>query len=288
MQLPSASPLSYFAALVADDRAFPLLEAAASVAQDDSPGLDLQAVLGEVDRMAQRLRERLVREASPADRLRQLTKFFHGELGFAGNLNNYYEPSNSFIHRVLATRRGIPISLAILMLELAEPAGLRAAGVAFPGHFLVKFKIGLGEVVIDPFTGESLSAHRLDELLQLYRRGSGLPEELDLPLEFFLRAATPRQILARLLRNLKEIYRAGQDWHRLLAVQERLVILLPSEAAERRDRGLVHEALGHWSQAADDIDHYLTREPACVDGPALRELVQRLRERGGLPPLKQP
>ncbi|WP_204278070.1 transglutaminase family protein, partial [Escherichia coli] len=81
------------------------------------------------------------------------TQFFHGELGFAGNLNNYYAADNSFIHHVLESRRGLPISLAVLLLELGEHIGLRVSGVAFPGHFLVKCKIGMGEVVLDPFTG---------------------------------------------------------------------------------------------------------------------------------------
>jgi regulator of sirC expression with transglutaminase-like and TPR domain len=276
---PAPTPLGYFASLVASDEGLPLLEAAASVALDEHPGLDVQAVLSDVDRLGRRLRQRIARDAAPLQRLSALTQYFHGELGFAGNLNDYYEPGNSWIHRVLSTRRGIPITLAILMLELAEQAGLRASGVAFPGHFLVKFKIGLGEVVVDPFTGESLSVQRLDELLQLYRQGSGLPEDLELPLEFFLRAATPRHILARLLRNLKEIYRAAQDWPRLLAVQERLVLLLPDELGERRDRGLALEAVGAWARAVEDLEHYLRLSPAPVDGPALRALLERLRAR---------
>lgn len=279
MKLPSAYALDYFANLVAEDEGLPLLEAAASVAQDEHPDLDVQAVLEAVDRLARRLRDRLTPDASPAHRLRHLIRYFHGELGFAGNLNNYYEADNSFIHRVLETRRGIPITLAVLMVEIAQQAGLRAAGVAFPGHFLVKFRVGLGEVVVDPFSGESLSAHRLEERLQLYRQGSGLPADLELPLEFFLRAATPRQILARLLRNLKEIHRSAQDWPRLLAVQQRLVLLLPDDASELRERGLVLEALGAWGAAAQDFDAYLRRHPEAVDADALSARLARLRGR---------
>jgi len=235
MRYTAPTPLDYFATLVAEDDGLNLLEAAVSLAQDDHPRLDVQAVLSDVDALARRLRERIKPETAPPERLRLLTRFFHGELGFAGNLNNYYAADNSYVHRVLETRRGIPITLAVLLLELAEQAGLRAAGVAFPGHFLVKCRIGLGEVVIDPFTGEALSAARLDERLAVYRRGSALPEGLELPLEFFLRAATKRQILARMLRNLKEVHRAAQDLPRLLAVQQRLVVLLPDDAAERAD-----------------------------------------------------
>jgi regulator of sirC expression with transglutaminase-like and TPR domain len=285
MRFAAPTPLDYFATLVAEDDSLNLLEAAITLGQDDDPQLDVQAVLAEVDDLARRLRERIARDASPAQRLRLLTHFFHGELGFAGNLNNYYAADNSFIHRVLQTRRGLPIALAVLLLELAEHAGLRAAGVAFPGHFLVKCKMGLGEAVIDPFTGESLSPSRLDERLAQYRHGSGLPDDLELPLEFFLRAATKRQILARMLRNLKEVHRTAGDGLRLLAVQQRLVVLLPGEPAERRDRGLVLAALGATAAAADDLAYYLAECGDAADAPELRARLTVLLDQGG-PPLQ--
>lgn len=273
MKYAAPTPLEYFATLVAEDDSLNLLEAAVSLAQDEHPQLDVQAALSEVDGLARRLRERLTPETAPPERLRLLTRFFHGELGFAGNVNNYYAADNSYVHRVLQTRRGIPITLAVLLLELGEQAGLRMAGVAFPGHFLVKCRIGLGEVVIDPFTGESLSSSRLDERLAVYRHGSDLPVDLELPLEFFLRAATKRQILARMLANLREVHRAARDWPRLLAVQQRLVVLLPGDAAQRRDRGLALEALGATAAAAEDLAFYLDH---CGDAPDAAEMKARL------------
>lgn len=285
MQFAAPTPLGYFATLVAEDESLNLLEAAVSLAQDDEPQLDVQAVLARVDELGRRLRARLTPETVPAERLRQLTRFFHGELGFAGNLNNYYAAENSYLHRVLETRRGIPISLAVLLLELAEHAGLRASGVAFPGHFLVKCRMGLGEIVIDPFTGSPLSSTRLDELLAVYRQGSDLPADLELPLEFFLRGASKRQILARMLRNLKEVHRAARDLPRQLAVHQRLVVLLPDDAVERRDRGLVLAALGDDSAAAEDLGHYLARHPDAPDAAAMRARRQRLLE-GRSPPLQ--
>ncbi|MDR7267645.1 regulator of sirC expression with transglutaminase-like and TPR domain [Pelomonas saccharophila] len=285
MKFAAPTPLDYFATLVAEDAGLNLLEAAISLAQDDHPQLDVQAVLSHVDGLARRLRERIARDAAPAQRLRLLTQFFHRELGFAGNLNNYYAADNSYVHRVLETRRGLPITLAVLLLELAEQAGLRAAGVAFPGHFLVKCKIGLGEAVIDPFTGESLSPSRLDERLAQYRQGSGLPDDLELPLEFFLRAATKRQILARMLRNLKEVHRAAEDWPRLLAVQQRLVILLPDDPAERRDRGLVLASLGAFAAAAEDLSFYLAARADAPDAPDLRARLALLLDQAR-PPLQ--
>lgn len=284
LSLAVPTPLAYFASLVGEDAGLNLLEAAAAIAQDDFPDLDVQAVLAEVDALARRLGDKLPADASASHKLRVLVHFFHQELGFAGNLNNYYEASNSYVHQVLHRRRGIPITLAVIFLELATQIGLRAQGVAFPGHFLVKLRVAAGEVVIDPFTGQSLSRERLDEFLQGFRAGSDLPDDTELPVELFLQAAPPRQIIARMLRNLKEIHRAAEDWPRLLAVQQRLVLLLPGDAAERRDRGLVLEALGHWPAAAADLADYLQRQSDAPDAGLLRERLNLLRERG-VPPL---
>lgn len=281
LRLDAPTPIEYFAALVAEDAGLNLLEAAASLAQDEHPDLDVQAVLSEVDALGLRLRQRLPADASAQSKLRSLCRYFYEELGFAGNVNNYYERDNSFIHQVLATRRGIPISLAVVFLELATQLGLRAQGLAFPGHFLVRISMGNGELILDPFTGQSLSRSRLDEMLQAFRGSTGLQGEVDLPVDLFLQPTPPRDILARMLRNLKEIHRAAQDWTRLLAVQQRLVILLPHSALERRDRGLVLESLGHWPAAAEDLEAYLAQEPKALDGPMLQERLARLRERGG-------
>lgn len=285
MHYATPTPLEYFASLVAEDRGLNLLEAAVSLAQDERPGLDVQAVLAEVDGLAHRLRERATPGMAAPERLRLLTRFFHGELGFAGNLNDYYAADNSFVHRVLETRRGIPITLAVLLLELGEQLGLRMAGVAFPGHFLVKCRVGLGDAVIDPFTGETLSTTRLEERLSVYRQGSDLPRDLELPLEFFLQAAPPRQILARMLRNLKEVHRAARDLPRQLGVLQRLVVLLPGDVAERRDRGLVLEALGQPAAAADDLAFYLAQRGDAPDAPGLRRRLAVLQG-AGAPPLQ--
>lgn len=284
LRLHAPTPLEYFGNLVAEDAGLNLLEAAASIAQDEFPALDVQAVLAEVDGLAQRLRDRLPPDATARHKLQMLTRYFHQELGFAGNVNNYYESGNSFVHHVLATRRGIPISLAVIFIEIAGQLGLRAQGLAFPGHFLIKLQMGNGELVLDPFTCESVSRNKLDEFLQSFRQGAGLVGEVDLPVDLFLQPASSREILARMLRNLKEIYRANEDWPRLLAVQERLVLLLPDAPLERRDRGLVFEALGHWRAAAEDLSAYLSQQPQAPDQQGLSQRLEALRQKGA-PPL---
>ncbi|MCU0969954.1 MAG: tetratricopeptide repeat protein [Rubrivivax sp.] len=283
IRFEAPTPLQYFAMLVADDASFSLLEAAISVAQDEYPRLDAQAVLAEIDAMADRLRRRLPADAGPLQRLRALNQYFFQELGFGGNVNDYYDRRNSYLIDVLRTRRGIPITLALLYVELATQVGLDAAGVSFPGHFLVKLHLPRGEVIVDPFTGHSLSREQLDERLAPYRREQGLVGDFEAPLGLFLQAAAPREILARLLRNLKEIHRGARDWPRLLAVLERLVVLLPDGWEERRDRALVQAELGRLDEAVDDLQAYLEHAPSARDAAALRRrLAAWRRGRRGL------
>lgn len=279
---PTAAPsaIEHFAALVADDASFPLTEAAVSIAHDEHPRLDVQAVLSEIDAMAQRLRERIPADAVPVQKLRFLNRYFFQELGFAGNVNDYYASANSYLHELLRTRRGIPISLAVLYIELAQQIGLTARGVAFPGHFLIKVRMPQGEVILDPFSGQSLSRDELEERLVPYKRRQGLLGEFDMPLGLFLQSASPREVVARMLRNLKEIHRAAEDWGRLLAVQQRLVILLPRDWDERRDRGLTHAELGAWDAAADDLDAYVAHSPQADDRRAIAERAAELRAQG--------
>ena len=277
MRLQAPSRLDYFSTLVAEDEGFPLLEAAVSVGQDVDAQLDPQAVLVELDTLGRRLARRIPADAVPLQRLRFLNRYFFDELAFGGNVNDYYDPANSYLHRVMDSRRGIPITLALLYIELAGHAGLAARGVSFPGHFLVKLRMPRGEVVIDPFSGHSLSREDLEERLAPYRRQRGLVGEFDVPLGLFLQTAAPREILARLLRNLKEIHRSGGDWAGLLAVQQRLVILLPQAWDERRDRGLALAELGRFDAALVDLETYLDHCGEAGDAPALRERLAHLR-----------
>ena len=205
LNLDVPSPLQYFTSLVESDTHFPLLEAAVSLAQDEYPELDVQQVLSDVDQLQARLKRRVSADASALQKLRLLSQFFFRDLGFGGNVNDYYDPDNSYMNAILKTRRGIPISLAVLWLELANGLGLNARGVAFPGHFMVKVNLPKGQVVIDPFTGQSLSREELSERLEPFRKQRGLDESLDAPLGLYLQSAPPRDIISRMLRNLKEI-----------------------------------------------------------------------------------
>jgi regulator of sirC expression with transglutaminase-like and TPR domain len=274
------TPLDYFASLVQSDANFALFEAAVSLAQDEYPELDVQSVLGDVDSLLERIRRRLPADAGQLQKLRILNQFFFKDLNFGGNLNNYYDPDNSFIHALLRTRRGIPISLALLWMELAQGLGLSVRGVGFPGHFMVKVNLPMGQAVIDPMNGQSLSREELSERLEPYRRPSVLMEDMETPLGLYLQSAPPRDIIARMLHNLKEIFRTQEDWPRMLAVQERLIVLLPESWAEYRDRGLAHAEMGNTEQALADLECYLIHTDDLVDVNAITDRVDELRREG--------
>ncbi len=232
-KLKPPSALDYFTALVQSDDEFPLLETAISLAQDEFPSLDIQQVLSDMDHWAARLKRSILPGADALDKLRELNHLFYANLRFAGNVNHYDNPHNSYLNVVMSTRLGISISLAVLWLELGQSIGLPVFGVGFPGHFLVKLDLPApqeGHVVIDPFSGESLSREDLCERLIPWLPGAkaGHPNAIpDDALAFHLQAAEPREIIARMLRNLHEIYRRQGDHERLLRVQARLAVLLP-------------------------------------------------------------
>jgi len=277
IQFSAPTPLQYFAALVGDDEDIPLFEAAASLAQDEYPDLDIQQVLGDVDQLLARVKRRLPADAPALQRLRVLNQFFFHELGFGGNVNDYYDPDNSYLNAVLRTRRGIPISLAVLWMELAHGLSLHVRGVAFPGHFLVKINLPKGQVVIDPFNGHSLSREELAERLEPYKRRSGMVDEFDVPLGLYLQAASPRDVLARMLRNLKEIHHSQQDWQRLVSVLDRLLVLTPDGWSDYRDRGLALADQGRSIEAMADLETYLANAREALDLDLIAERVAELR-----------
>jgi regulator of sirC expression with transglutaminase-like and TPR domain len=236
--------------------------------------------------MVDRVRSRMISSADDLTRLAVLNHVFYKDMGFGLNANDYYAPRNSYVHEVLRTRRGIPVSLAVIWLEMAQELGLRAHGIAFPGHFLVKVALDSGLVVLDPATGESLGIDHLSERLEPFRdeEDQMLKPDLDegeTPLGLYLQSCPPRDVLTRMLRNLKEIYQTQQDWPACLAVLDRILVLWPEAWSERRDRGLVHAELGHAGQALADLQAYLDAEPLAADQSALQARIKELAGAAG-------
>ncbi len=267
-------PLDYFASLVQQDESIPLFEAAIALAQDIEPQLDLGAVQAEMDQLSARLRKRISADTSPIQKVQLLNQYFYRELGFASNLNNYYDPDNSYLHRVLKTRRGIPISLAMLHIEMAQQIGLAIDGISFPGHFLMKLSVPSGDIIIDPVNGASLSREELEDRLEPFVEEI---RRVGKPLAGYLEAAPARDILVRMLRNLKSLYLDRSRWQPLLDVQQRLLILLPNDMSERRDRGLAFLHLDCPQAALDDLQAYLAQRPYAADAEEVRSKLPMLR-----------
>jgi regulator of sirC expression with transglutaminase-like and TPR domain len=268
--------LDYFTSLVAEDEHFPLTEAAVAVAQHAYPDLDVQGVLDQIDQWGNKLKQRITPDTPPIQRLQLLKHFFYNELGFGPNQNDFYAPENSYLHQIIENRRGIPISLAILMMELGQQIGLNIRGVSFPNHFMMRISLQQGEIIMDPLNGESLSKNQLQEMLDPYLDAKGYRGELSLPLNVFLRASSSREILSRFMRNLKMIYSEDERWERLLGIQERLVILLPDSAEELRDRGLIFAQLEYVRPAIADLHRYLSEMPGAEDATDIREHIATL------------
>jgi regulator of sirC expression with transglutaminase-like and TPR domain len=268
----TVDPLAQFERLLAQ-RPLPLLALAAEVPRYADPALDPAVVVSTVDRWGEQLNARLAPDTAATMRWRQLNHFFFDELGFGPNADRYYDPANSHLHAVIERRRGIPITLALLYIEIGRRAGLKLHGIGFPGHFLVRLALGDGHMFLDMFAeGAPLSEDDLAQRLHAATRGAP-----DAPLELYLRPASDRDILARLLRNLKLVHLQAGDMDVALQVQHRLVATLPDNAAERRARAAMYEKLECPRAAADDLAAYMDLAPDAPDLRHARDDLQRLR-----------
>lgn len=257
-----------------------LARACLMIAEDAYPGLDVERYLGEFGRLAEDLRKRLPPNAGAEERILALNQFLFEELAYRGNADDYYDPRNSYLNEVLDRRIGIPITLSVVYMELGRKIGLPLEGVSFPGHFLVRLRLRRGMLVLDPFDGGAPQS--ADELRARLQRV--VPEAVlgslpvaEVPLEPFLEPATPRQTLARLLRNLKAIYREAGRAERVLEVIERMLVVAPEASSELRDRGYAYRQLECWRPALQDFCAYLEREPQAADLDEVRVQIVELR-----------
>ena len=261
--------LESFARLLGgDDSRIDLARACLMIAQDAYPGLDLDRYLGEIERMAIRLRARMPQSNAAEEKVVALNQFLFDDLGYWGNTDDYYDPRNSYLNEVIERKTGTPISLSILYMELGRRIGLPLEGVSFPGHFLVRLRLRGGTLVLDPFAGGApQSGTELRERLQrvIPEGAAGGAAVGGLPLDEFLEPASNRQILTRVLRNLKGIYREKDQPERMLEVLNRMLVVAPDASSELRDRGFVYQRLECWRPALKDLSDYVEREPEAPD-----------------------
>ncbi len=252
-----------------------LAEGALWIAAEEYPELAVDDYLARLHEMATRLRSRLRADVATAEKLLALNHYLFDELGFSGNADDYYDPRNSFLNEVLERRLGIPITLGVLYIEIGRRIGLGLHGVSFPGHFLVKCALRDGVVVLDPYSGGvSLGVDELQQRL----RAAGSNEDVDEAILVQLLSAAPnKEVLARMLRNLKGIYVGRDDWLRALSSSERLIALTPGDAGEEyRDRGGIYLKLECFRAALGDFATYLRQCPGAADAGSVRAQIAEL------------
>ena len=248
-----------------------LARTALLIAKEEYPDLDVDQYMRRLEDLGREAARWMGTAANTIERVQALSRLLFEHHHFAGNQDNYGDPRNSFLNEVLERKLGIPISLSVVYIEVGRRAGLKLEGVSFPGHFLVKATDERGEMIIDPFNEGMIL--NLDQLRTLLNKVYGQPVELH---PSMLRAATSRQILGRMLRNLKNVYVAASDWMRAIAALDRILILEPRSLEELLERAKLYETLECFQAALDDLQSFLSIAPDHPIADAAREGVMRL------------
>lgn len=278
--LPSDSPsdvLRRFAILVEperEDESIDLAAAALAIARTEYPELDLAYYLSRLDGMAHRVRSRMRSNPSAREAIALINRALFEEEGLRGNRDDYYDPRNSFLNDVLDRKLGIPITLSVIYQDVAARVGFPLTGTAMPGHFLLKhYDVLAGEIIIDPFNrgcilGQQDCQQRLDEI---YQGKVELRDE-------FLQPVTRRQVLIRILNNLRQIYFTQREFQKGLAILDMLMTIPPRMPELLRERALVRLNLDQYLGAARDLAWYLKECPEAEDAEDVEETLQMVKQ----------
>ncbi len=273
----SDNALQQFAALVGsarDDESIPLAAAALEIARMEYPDLDAAPYLARLDEMAQKVRACMRKNPTARESITLLNHVLFQEEGLRGNREDFYDPRNSFLNDVLDRKLGIPITLSVVYMEVARRVGFSVAGVGMPGHFLLKhYDMVADELFIDAFNRGSILSpddcqQRLDEVY-----GGQVDMRAD-----YLQPVTHREILTRMLNNLRQIYLTQQDGHKGLAVLDMLLAIPPGSPDLLRERALLRLNLDQYLGAAQDLGKYLKLAPEAADAQAVRETFDMVRQ----------
>lgn len=256
---------------------FDLDRAALLIAAEEYRELPIDRYVEKLDDLAERVGSGLHGDAGPHETLTRMRIVLVDEEGFSGNTEEYYDPRNSFLNDVLDRHLGIPIALSTVYMEVGRRIGFRLQGVGFPGHFLVKHCTGSEEIVIDPFhRGRIMAARDLQAQLDS-SFGGRIRHEPKL-----LRSITSRELLFRMLSNLKSIYVRTHDTARALATVERMLVLSPDNSREHRDRGVLLAQTGRPIEALAVLANYREREPDAQDADNVDSLIEQLKVKIGM------
>jgi regulator of sirC expression with transglutaminase-like and TPR domain len=260
--------------LLNSQESFDIVDAALLVALEEYPELDLAAERGRIDTIAEAAAERVADLANPFARLDGLRGYLFEELGFRGNHEEYEDPRNCYLNEVLDRKVGIPLTLSILLMEVASRAGFEVKGIGLPGHYVSRLTYGGRALLVDAFHGGHVITP--EDCRELVIRATGRPSLYRAEL---LEGASARTTLCRLLLNLKRIYLAREDYPRALAAVERLLLVAPDDPRELRDRGFLQAYLGRPVAAVADLEAYLSLAPSAPDADTVRGRLAWLRRR---------
>ena len=266
-----------FAALVEpahEDASIDLASAALAIASTEYPRLDVSYYVGRLEALAGRVRGRMRSSPTAREAITLLNRVLFDEEGLRGNRDDYYDPRNSFLNDVLDRKLGIPITLSVIYMHVARRVGFPIAGTAMPGHFLLKhYDVMSGEIIIDPFNrGRIVSNAECQQRLNEIYSG-----EIELQPEF-LRPVTHREILTRMLNNLRQIYFTQRNFAKGLMILDLLLAIPPRSPELLRERGLVRLNLEQFLGAARDLGGYLQLQPEAPDAEDVRETLDMLRQ----------
>ena len=264
----------FYSEINQSDEKIDLAKAALYLALEyDEPEFDPNEYLNALDTMADEVREKLPETTYPLIIIKTINRYMYDDLGFTGNTIDYYDPANSFLNQVIERRRGIPITLSLVYLEIAKRINFPMVGIGMPGHFLIRPDFEEVGIYVDPFNqGEILFPEDCQQrLAEIY----GQPVELQ---PQFLRSVSHKQFLARMLTNLKVIYLNRNEGLRATAAIDRILLLFPDAVIERRDRGILYYQLNHWAKAREDLETYLVHRPNAEDAVIILELLARISE----------
>lgn len=254
------------------DSQIDLAKAALYFAQAEYPALNPDSYLAQLDAIADEIHSQLPETLYPLKVIQTINHHLFEMLGFTGNTRNYYDPRNSYLNEVIDRKWGIPISLSILYLEVAKRINFPMVGIGMPGHFLIRPDFEEAGIFVDAFNqGEVLFPEDCENRLQqVYQQPVTLEPE-------FLAPITNRQILTRMLTNLKFIYINNNDYERALKVINSILILLPDSETELRDRGLIYYQIQDLEHAIVDLETYLNLSPNAQDAQAIHHLLEQIR-----------
>ncbi len=248
---------------------------ALEIARDACPDLVFEPYLRRINDLAKRVRLRIPEEVGTQELIQQINWVLYVEEGFTGNDDDYFDPNNSYLNEVLDRRTGIPISLGVLYLGVAERLGLRLDGVNLPAHFVLRADQGLKDpMFIDPFQGGRILDRQGCRHLVSSRSGT----VVDLSEEQF-RPMSTAEVVARMLRNLRAIHLQSGDAMLASAVLTRLVALEPQEAGYRRDLGIVALGIDRLDEGIEQLSAYLEQAGQAPDAETIRALILNARHR---------